>query len=128
MSTLNQVILEGADASKPSAGIPGRLYLTTDTALIYYDTGSAWTLVGPSGAAPGRAFAGALSPSPDGTTTVFDLTNGGTPIGATPSWAIVWKNAPLIPGVGYTLGPSAGQVTFTYAPAATDNLYGQGFY
>jgi len=49
MATLSQAILEGLDASKPSPSIPGRLYFTTDTDLIYYDTGSAWVVVGPSG-------------------------------------------------------------------------------
>lgn len=49
MSTLYQVILEGIDSAKPSAGIRGRLYFTTDTNLIYYDTGPAWLVVGPTG-------------------------------------------------------------------------------
>jgi len=48
LETGGSTILEGADASKPAAGTAGRIYLTTDTGLIYYDTGSAWITVGPS--------------------------------------------------------------------------------
>lgn len=39
-------IQAGADASKPTAGTAGRIYVTTDTFRIYRDTGSAWQLVG----------------------------------------------------------------------------------
>jgi len=55
MATLASVIMEGLDASKPAASIPGRLYFTTDTDLIYYDTGTAWEEVGPSGEATSNA-------------------------------------------------------------------------
>ena len=37
---------QGADASKPSAGIPGRIYYATDTNKTYLDTGSGWILTG----------------------------------------------------------------------------------
>lgn len=39
-------IQAGADASKPAAGIAGRLYIATDTQIIYRDSGSAWAKVG----------------------------------------------------------------------------------
>lgn len=39
-------IQAGADASKPSPGTAGRLYVATDTQIIYRDTGSAWAKVG----------------------------------------------------------------------------------
>ncbi len=74
----------------------------------------------------GTAFAVELTPAPDGTNTTFTLTNAGTPISATPVTAIVWDNFPLAPGVGYTLGPLPGQVTFTTAPSIGDTLYAQG--
>jgi hypothetical protein len=48
MSTLAQVIIEGLAASMPSASIPGRLYFTTDTLQIFYDTGTAWNNVTPT--------------------------------------------------------------------------------
>jgi len=108
MATLASVILEGTDASKPSPSIPGRLYFTTDTDLIYYDTGSAWTAVGPSGnlsnpmttagdlivggtsGAPGRLAAGASG---------YVLTSNGS--GAAPSWqAGGGGNCPRVRGSG----------------------------
>jgi hypothetical protein len=39
-------IQAGPDASKPAPGTAGRLYVATDTQIIYRDTGSAWTKVG----------------------------------------------------------------------------------
>lgn len=45
ISTLNAsvpAIISGTFAAIPAAGIVGRLYLTTDTNLIYRDTGTAW--------------------------------------------------------------------------------------
>jgi phage-related tail fiber protein len=41
----------GADASKPSAGTTGRLYVANDTNKIYYDTGTVWAVVGTGNAA-----------------------------------------------------------------------------
>lgn len=39
-------IQAGLDASKPAPGTAGRLYVATDTQIIYRDTGSAWAKVG----------------------------------------------------------------------------------
>jgi len=36
----------GLDAEKPAPGTAGRLYIATDTQLIYRDTGTAWQKVG----------------------------------------------------------------------------------
>jgi hypothetical protein len=46
---LSDVIMEGVAASRPAFSIPGRLYFATDTEALYYDTGSAWINVTPSG-------------------------------------------------------------------------------
>jgi hypothetical protein len=48
-------INENTFANRPSAGQPGRIFIATDTALIYRDTGSAWTTLSPAGtsATPG---------------------------------------------------------------------------
>jgi hypothetical protein len=73
-------------------------------------------------------FSGTLTGTKDGSNKVFTLTNGGSAIGVTPLWAIVWDNFPLINGIGFSLGPSAGQVTFATAPLSTDTLYAQGVY
>jgi len=35
----------GTFASRPAFGTAGRIYITTDTLAIYYDTGAAWSLV-----------------------------------------------------------------------------------
>lgn len=73
-------------------------------------------------------FSGVLTGTQNGTNKIFTLTNSGSAIGRTPVWAIVWDNYPLVNGVGYSLGPSPGQVTFATAPLATDSLYAQGVY
>jgi len=75
-------------------------------------------------------FGGNLNGLQNGTNKVFTLTNGGTPIGIQPVWAIVWCNFPRIFGVqnGYTWGPLPGQVTFDVAPDPNDTLGAQGVY
>lgn len=39
-------IQAGADASKPTAGVSGRLYVSTDTKKIYRDNGTSWDVIG----------------------------------------------------------------------------------
>jgi hypothetical protein len=39
-------IQAGPDAEKPAPGTAGRLYVATDTQIIYRDTGTAWQKVG----------------------------------------------------------------------------------
>ncbi|MED4299742.1 tail fiber protein [Geobacillus stearothermophilus] len=39
-------IQAGADASKPTAGVAGRLYVATDTKKIYRDNGTSWDVIG----------------------------------------------------------------------------------
>lgn len=73
-------------------------------------------------------FAGVLTGTKNDTNKTFTITNLGSPIGKTPAWVIIWRNYPLINGVGYTLGPSPGQVTLATAPSDSDDLYAQGVY
>lgn len=40
--TLGTVILTGADAARPGAAEPGRLYLASDTGKLYRDNGAGW--------------------------------------------------------------------------------------
>jgi len=40
------IALQGSDAGKPSPGIPGRFWISTDTKALYYDDGSSWILIG----------------------------------------------------------------------------------
>ena len=42
-------IMAGTQASRPAAGVVGRIFIATDTQRIYRDTGSAWVLVGAVG-------------------------------------------------------------------------------
>lgn len=72
------------------------------------------------------SFAGPLTGTKDGVNKIFTITNSGSPIGKTPAEIDVWDNFPLIPGVGYTLGPAAGQVQFTTAPDADHDLFAKG--
>jgi len=48
-------INENTFANRPSAGQPGRIFIATDTGLMYRDTGSTWTTLSPStpGGTPG---------------------------------------------------------------------------
>ena len=71
-------------------------------------------------------FSGALSGSQNGVNRVFQYTNNGSPLGKTPIQAVVWKNYPLVIGVGYVAGPGIDQITFTNAPKPTDTLWAQG--
>jgi len=81
-----------------------------------------------SGTGTQFAFAGPLLGTKNGSNTIFTITNGGSPIGKTPVDILVWDNFVLAPGIGYTLGPSAGQVQFTVAPGAADDLYAKGVF
>jgi hypothetical protein len=82
---------------------------------------------GGGGGSSSIPFSGALLPNPpDGVTTSFQLANGSGPLGVAPLQATVWRNFPLIPGIGYSL--VGFTVTFPTAPAPTENLYAQGWY
>ncbi len=56
----------GLDASKPAVGTAGRIYIATDTAKIYRDTGSSWAIIG--------------------TTNASDLSSGTLPTGRLPAF------------------------------------------
>lgn len=49
MSRIGELIMRGTHASRPSAGIDGRLYYETDTNTLYRDNGSSWDSVEGSG-------------------------------------------------------------------------------
>lgn len=72
------------------------------------------------------SFAGPLTGTIDGVNKIFAITNAGSPIGKTPLDILVWDNMVLAPGIGFTLGPAAGQVQFTTAPNIGDDLYAKG--
>jgi hypothetical protein len=92
--------------------------------FLYFGAGGAISLI--SGSPGGTSlFSGELLGTKDGSNKVFQLTNAGFPLGATPVQATVWLNFPLIPddANGYELGPTPGYVTFKNAPGALDSLY-----
>lgn len=62
--------------------------------------------------------AGTLTGTQDGTNKVFTI-----PVTPYPNTLLVWDNYPLVNGVGYTI--SGNTITFTTAPATTDNLFFQ---
>jgi|GEM_PF-5292130 Phage-related tail fibre protein len=52
----------GLDASKPTAGTTGRIYIATDTLKTYRDNGSTWDIIAQaSGALPGGTAGGVLT-------------------------------------------------------------------
>jgi hypothetical protein len=65
-------IVAGLASAKPAAGTAGRYYYETDTLRLYYDTGSAWQLVGDGGITDH----GGLTGLSDDDHTQYALTNG----------------------------------------------------
>lgn len=96
--------------------------------LLGFGADGSINLVSTSAPVGGTLFSGVLSGTADGVNKVFTFTNAGSPISKTPSFAVVWDNFPLAPGIGYALGPGANQLTFTKAPKSTDTLYAMGNY
>lgn len=97
--------------------------------FLYFGADGSVSLVAQAPAAGTQfSFAGPLLGTKDGVNTIFTITNAGSPIGKAPVDILVWDNFVLAPGIGYTLGPSPGQVQFTAAPGATDDLYSKGVF
>jgi hypothetical protein len=53
----DNTILGGLDAQRPNPGIPGRLYLASDSGKLYFDNGTAWELTGITGGGTGSGIA-----------------------------------------------------------------------
>jgi hypothetical protein len=70
-------------------------------------------------------FAGTPSGTINGINTAFTFS-----VPVSPSLTTVWKNFPLVPGLGYTSSWAGGVLTVTYAsaPIVGDTLYAQGQY
>ena len=84
--------------------------------------GNTEILTGSNGASSSASLPvqGAFNESPNGTRVTFTMNI--TPF---QNSLIVWKNYPLIPGIGYNYPGLSGpqSVTFTSAPDTFDNLY-----
>lgn len=72
------------------------------------------------------AFAGIPIGTINGTNVTFTLANGSSPLGIPPIDVIVWKNFPLIQGLGYSI--SGDTITYATAPVSGDSIYAQGHY
>jgi microcystin-dependent protein len=44
---VSAMYLQGTIAARPAAAIAGRLYFATNELILYYDSGTAWTAIGP---------------------------------------------------------------------------------
>jgi hypothetical protein len=119
----------------PEVGINAQLAPAAQRAgtILYFGSDGSPSLL-PAAPPGGFLFAGDLLGTIDGVNQVFTLTNAGSPLGRSPVQATVWCNYPLVAGVGYSLGPLAGQVTFTSAPqpaagsGSADVLFAQGVF
>jgi hypothetical protein len=60
-------------ANRPSAGIIGRIFISIDTAAIFRDTGTAWTLISDAGAGSSNL----QQVTNNGATTTLAITTGG---------------------------------------------------
>jgi hypothetical protein len=113
-------ILEGTDASKPSAGTAGRIFLTTDTNKIYYDTGSAWIAVGPSGAGTVTSVAITV-PSRQSVSGSPVTTNGTFAISDNAQNANTFFRGPVS---GSAAAPSFGAIVPADLPLASASAFG----
>ena len=46
MTYMPKKILYGTTSERPSPGIPGRIYISTDEEIIYFDNGLEWVPLG----------------------------------------------------------------------------------
>nr|BFD64881.1 hypothetical protein BdHM001_35620 [Bdellovibrio sp. HM001] len=65
----------GPESARPSAGQPGRVYISTDTRKIFYDLGPSWASIGISSAAD---LTGDISGNSQNVNGVVNVANGGT--------------------------------------------------
>lgn len=69
-TTLASPNLRGPIASRPAAGVSGRLYFDTDNVIVYFDTGAAWVEVLPSSDTYSMPKLGASVPATSRTSNV----------------------------------------------------------
>jgi hypothetical protein len=114
LSTLQSVIAEGTAASRPAAGIAGRLYFAVDTTTLYYDNGSTWdTWATGGGGSPNFADAETPSGTIDGVNTTFTLAHAPSPAA---SLILVMNGITLREGGGNDYTLSTSTITMASAP------------
>lgn len=86
-------VQSSAVASRPAAGLEGRLWFTTDERKLYYDSGTAWQEL----KLTGTNIDGGTIPS--ASLPVVPITKGGTGLSTTPANGEI----PIGNGTGYTL-------------------------
>ena len=110
MTTLSVVSAIGLFADRPAFGIGGRKYFATDTKQEWYDTGSAWVNITPSGspaavlsATPGEAGPFSIAHGLSVTPTQISIlpTSGGN----------IWAQTPAIDSTNINLFASDAGIT-----------------
>ncbi len=112
MTTLSVVSAIGLDADRPAFGIGGRKYFATDTKQEWYDTGTAWVNITPSGNPIGTLSA---TPSEAGP---FSIPHGLVPppsrfVILPTSAGNIWATSPDIDSTNINLFASDPDITAT---------------
>lgn len=132
---------EGTHAGRPAAGTRGRLYYETDTGLVFFDNGAAWSTVILAGAWTSLSLAGGVSspgvmsgsyvaasrPEGDGVRIKGTLVNasGGTITSGTTLATVTAAQRPSVALIFATVlvgGPTPSDVTISSAGAVTLNV------
>lgn len=103
-------------ANRPAFGIVGRIFISTDTAAIYRDTGSSWVLIADGGGISTNIY------NSDGTLTGNrDVSSGGFTLLFRPQTTFLSALIPTISGSSYSV---LGQNQLTYAAGFSSNNIG----
>ncbi len=100
----------GTLANRPTAGVAYRLYVSTDTDEIFFDTGSAWKRVSATEVSKLNDFA--LSGLASGQTLVYNAVTG------------KWSNATIGAGAGLAVLGGPGSMTIGLTNVGTAGTYG----
>ncbi|MBK7890224.1 MAG: tail fiber domain-containing protein [Bdellovibrionales bacterium] len=122
-------IQSGLFAGRPAAGTAGRLYVTTDTLIIYRDNGSSWDAIGsaPTGAAGGDLTGSYPNPvlSASGVTPSTYGTASMIPTFTVDSKGRITLASNVAPAIGVDQLTSGAGKYFNYAPNGTQCAMGE---